>query len=102
MSDLEEQSAYSLADVVLTLYDTAYSSAVIARAHSIGKPVVLTDIGDLAQQASPGDVVLPFDYTAEQLRGAVARCLQGNSSAPVTWDLGAWRFHAESVLAHLR
>jgi glycosyltransferase involved in cell wall biosynthesis len=102
MSDLEERAAYSLADVVLALYETAYSSAVIARAHSMGKPVVLTDIGDMAQQAGPGDVVLPFDYTAEQLRGAVARCLRAQCAAPATWDLGAWRFHAESVLAHLR
>lgn len=68
MSDLEEPAAYSLADVVLAPYESGYSSAVIARTHSMGKPVVLTDVGDLAQQALPDDVVLPVDYSSEQLR----------------------------------
>jgi hypothetical protein len=101
MSDLEERAAYSLADVVLTLYDSGYSSAVIARAHSIGKAVVLTDIGDMAKQAGLSDTVLPSDYTAGQLRSAVDRCLRAVTEAPTEWDRGAWLFHAESVLARL-
>lgn len=102
MSDLEERAAYSLADVVLTLYDSGYSSAVIARAHSMGKPVVMTDIGDMAEQAGPYDVVLPSDYTAGQLRSAVDRCLRAVTAAPTAWDRGAWLFHAECVLARVR
>jgi glycosyltransferase involved in cell wall biosynthesis len=102
MSDLEEWAAYSLADVVLALYDSGYSSGVISRAHSMGKPVVLTDVGDLARQAGPCDVVLPSDYTAGQLRSAVDRCLQAVTEAPTEWDRGAWLFHAESVLARRR
>jgi hypothetical protein len=102
MSDSEELAAYSIADVLLALYDSAYSSAVIARAHSIGRPVVLTDVGDLALQASPKDTVVPANYVAEQLRDAVGRCLRGNAEAPTAWDHDAWLSHARSVLTFLR
>ncbi len=101
MSDLEERAAYSLADVVLALYDSAYSSAVIARAHSMGKPVVLTDVGDMARQAGPGDMVLPSDYTSRQLRDAIRRCLQSDRVAPTQWSTEAWLLHAKCVLTRL-
>ncbi len=101
MSDLEELAAYSVADVLLALYDSGYSSAVIARAHSMGRPVVLTDAGDLALQARTGDVVVAANYTAAELREAIARCLRERVEAPTTWDCEAWRYHAGSVLARL-
>jgi glycosyltransferase involved in cell wall biosynthesis len=101
MSDLEELAAYSLADVLLALYDSSYSSGVIARAHSMGKPVVLTNVGDLALQAHTDDVVVAADYTAAELRGAIARCLAERVEAPAVWDCEAWRHHAGSVLARL-
>jgi glycosyltransferase involved in cell wall biosynthesis len=102
MSDLQEWAAYSLADVVLALYDSGYSSAVVARAHSMGKPVVITDVGDLAMQARPGDVVLTVDYRADQLREAIERCLRASVEAPTIWDREAWLYHARSVVALLR
>ena len=98
MSDQEELAAYSLADVVLALYDSGYSSAVIARAHSIGEPVVLTDVGDLAQQALPLDAVLPVDYSPEQLCEAIRRCIQAGRHAPDAWNVAAWALHAKTVL----
>jgi glycosyltransferase involved in cell wall biosynthesis len=101
MSDFEERGAYSLADVLLALYDSGYSSAVVARAHSMGKPVVLTDVGDLALQARSGDVVLTVDYTADELREAIERCLGASVEVPNVWDRQAWLFHASSVLARL-
>jgi len=101
MSDLEELAAYSAGDVILALYDSGYSSAVIARAHSIGKPVVLTDVGDLALQARPSDAVVPADYTSEQLCEAIARCLQASVGAPTMWDREAWFHQARSVLSRL-
>ena len=101
MSDLEEKAAYALADVVLALYESGYSSGVIARAHSMGKPVVLTDVGDLALQAHPGDAVLPVDYTADQLREAIGRCLRARVEAPKDWDLEPWLSQARSVLARI-
>jgi glycosyltransferase involved in cell wall biosynthesis len=101
MSDMEERAAYSLADVHLALYDSGYSSAVIARAHSMGKPVVLTDVGDLALQERPGDVLLPAGYEADQLRKAIAGCLKADVEAPATWDREAWLYHARSVLSRI-
>ena len=101
MSDLEEKAAYALADVVLALYESGYSSGVIARAHSMGKPVVLTDVGDLALQAHPGDAVLPVDYTADQLREAIGRCLRARVEAPKDWDIEPWLSQARSVLARI-
>jgi glycosyltransferase involved in cell wall biosynthesis len=101
MSDTEERAAYSLAAVILALYDSGYSSAVISRAHSMGRPVVLTDVGDLALQARRSDSVVPPDYTAEQLREAVDQCLRAGVETPTTWDQDAWFFHARSVLARL-
>src|SRR5450759_520579 len=101
MSDFEERGAYSLADVVLVLHQSGYSSGVIARAHSMGKPVVFTDVGDLAMQARPGDVVLTVDYSADQLRKAIERCLRAGVEAPTEWESGPWLFQARSVLAFL-
>jgi hypothetical protein len=102
MSDLEELAAYSLADVVLALYETAYSSAVISRAHALGRPVVMTDVGDLKEQAAARDVVVPRDYTAAQLREAVARCLAAGIEVPTTWNLDSWLAHAAGVLERAR
>ena len=101
MSDHEERAAYSLADVVLALYESGYSSGVIARAHSMGKPVVLTNVGDLVLQGHTDDVVVAADYTAAELREAIARCLRKRVEAPTVWDCEAWRHHAGSVLARL-
>jgi glycosyltransferase involved in cell wall biosynthesis len=102
MSDFEERAAYSLADVILVLHQSGYSSGVIARAHSMGKPVVFTDVGDLAMQARPGDVVLTLDYTTDQLREAIERCLGADVEAPTEWGSEPWLFQARSVLAFLR
>jgi glycosyltransferase involved in cell wall biosynthesis len=101
MSDFEERAAYSLSDVLLALYDSGYSSAVVARAHSMGKPVVLTDVGDLALQARPGDVVVSVDYTADELREAIERCLGASVEVPTDWDHEPWLFHARSVLSRI-
>ena len=96
MSESEELAAYSLADVVLALYETGYSSGVIARSHGLSIPVVLTNVGDLARQAGPADAVVPMDYTAVQLRTAIRRALARQPPAP---RLEAWRRHATLVLS---
>jgi len=101
MSDLQELAAYSVTDVLLALYDSGYSSAVIARAHSMGKPVVLTNVGDLALQAHTDDVVVAADYTAAELREAIERCLRASTEAPTDWDREPWLYHARSVMARI-
>lgn len=101
MSELEERAAYSAADVILTLYERAYSSAVIARAHSLKRPVILTRVGDLASQALDGDQVIPGDYTAKDLARAVTDCLsrarthRASAHSPCDED---WLLHVETVI----
>ncbi len=67
----EEEAAYSASDVVLAVYESGFSSGVIATAHAFGKPVVLTDVGDLKRQALPGDFVLRPEWTNSELLGAI-------------------------------
>lgn len=101
MTDREELAAYSLADVVLTLYDSGYSSGVVARAHAVGRPVVMTDVGDIARQARPTDAVVPADYTAPALRDAVTAVIGRAARETEPWDMSAWERHAELVVEAL-
>lgn len=101
MSDEEELAAYSIGDVVLALYESGYSSAVIARAHAVGRPVVLTDVGDLKSQRAPQDVVVPADYLPEDLRAAIVRAL-GARMRPPERASDRWRSHVEAVMSLLR
>jgi glycosyltransferase involved in cell wall biosynthesis len=103
----QEFAVYSLADVVLALYDSGYSSGVVATAHSLGTPVLLTDVGDLALQAGPNDILLPPNWAASDLSNALEKCLSRTSvpaddrlrrsrrdSAATPWD-----DHVERVCA---
>jgi glycosyltransferase involved in cell wall biosynthesis len=102
LTDQEELAAYSLADVVLALYESAYSSAVIARAHSLGKPVVLTDVGDLRQQAMPHDVVIRRDYSKLELNAAIRRCLaRSRPKVEPSTVTDLWLAHARAVTSAL-
>jgi glycosyltransferase involved in cell wall biosynthesis len=49
------------ADWVLLPYRTSWSSGVLARAHALGTPALVTAVGGLAEQAVDGDVVVPND-----------------------------------------
>ena len=61
------------ADAVLTPYRTSSSSGVAARAHLLGTPVITSDVGGLAEQAGPGDVVVHDDVElAEAIRSLAA------------------------------
>jgi glycosyltransferase involved in cell wall biosynthesis len=61
------------ADWVLTPYRSASSSGVLARAHLLGTRVITSDVGGLAAQAEPGDVVFADDAgLIEAIRRATA------------------------------
>lgn len=96
----QELAAYRLSDVVLVLYEWGYSSGVIARAHSVGRPVVLTDVGDLAEQRGDRDVVLGPGYSSLDLSLALAKVLN-ESRHGLRIDLEPWDQQAQTVADRL-
>jgi glycosyltransferase involved in cell wall biosynthesis len=56
------------ADVVVLPYRRSWSSGVLARAHALGTPAVVADVGGLAEQAGEQDVVVRDD---EELTAAL-------------------------------
>ena len=54
------------ADRVVLPYRRAWSSGVLARAHALGTPALVADVGGLAEQAGPGDVVFTNDEELER------------------------------------
>ena len=102
MSDEEELAAYSIADVVLALYEQGYSSGVIARAHALGRPVILTDIGDLTTQSNSRDVVLPASYRAADLRAAIRLALEDGGASSQVRTEDPWDAHVKAVSAALK
>ena len=49
------------ADRIVLAYRRAWSSGVLARAHELGTPAIVCDVGGLAEQASGGDVLVEGD-----------------------------------------
>lgn len=67
----EEAAAYCASDVILAVYESGFSSGVIATAHAYKRPVVLTDVGDLKWQAAVGDAVLRANWQPAELINAI-------------------------------
>jgi glycosyltransferase involved in cell wall biosynthesis len=62
----------SAADWVILPYRRAFSSGVLARAHALGRPCLVSAVGGLAEQAGPSDVVVGDDDELEAaIRGIV-------------------------------
>ena len=102
LTDAQELAAYSLADVVLAVYETGYSSGVVARAHAVGRRVVLTNVGDLPLQARVGDVVLEPSYSPSALISAILQepepAAHSDGARQQEPDPG-WRDHVRAVVA---
>jgi len=102
LTDHEESAAYSLSDVVLAMYDNGYSSGVIATAHALGRPVVMTDVGDFSRQAGPNDIVLPLDWRPEDLVRALtstaARDRAGMPDRPERLRDDAWSSLSRAIV----
>lgn len=90
LSEQEECAAYSLSAVVLAVYDEGFSSGVVATAHALDRPVVMTDVGDMARQAAACDVVLSPGWQPHDLVAAVN---QASTGAPQQGPLvdEAWK-----------
>jgi len=62
------------ADWVVLPHRRAFSSGVLARAHALGRPAVVSAVGGLAEQAGPADLVVGGD---EELASAIGRIVAG-------------------------
>jgi glycosyltransferase involved in cell wall biosynthesis len=73
LTDQEFDLWVAAADLLVLPYRRSWSSGVLARAHAMGTPAVVTAVGGLSEQAGPADMVVPGDAAlAEALRAAVA------------------------------
>jgi glycosyltransferase involved in cell wall biosynthesis len=61
VDDEEFDGWVAAADAVVLPYRRAWSSGVLARAHAIGTPAVVSAVGGLADQANPNDIVFTND-----------------------------------------
>lgn len=74
---MEVQDYFALADVVVLPYQEGTTSGVLKLALAFGKPVIATDVGDLAETLREGvGVLLPVDCTAADLAAAVREIRQ--------------------------
>jgi hypothetical protein len=65
------------ADWVVLPYRRSWSSGVLARAHALGTPAILSDVGGLAEQAGDRDVVVGDD---DELARALKEAVAGDST----------------------
>lgn len=74
---MEVQDYFALADAVVLPYQEGTTSGVLKLALAFGKPVIATDVGDLAETLQEGvGVLLPVTCTAADLAGAVREVRQ--------------------------
>jgi glycosyltransferase involved in cell wall biosynthesis len=74
VSDQEYDTWNAAADVVVAPYLVAFSSSVVARAKLFGKPVIVTDVGGLADQTGADDIVVgQADDLADAMSAVLAR-----------------------------
>lgn len=74
---MEVQDYFALADAVVLPYQEGTTSGVLKLALAFGKPVIATDVGDLAETLREGvGVLLPATCKADDLAGAVREVRQ--------------------------
>lgn len=74
VGDEEFDRWVAAADRVVLPYRRAWSSGVLARAHAIGTPAIVSRVGGLAEQAGPNDVVVGDDAA---LAAAMRKAIDG-------------------------
>jgi glycosyltransferase involved in cell wall biosynthesis/multidrug transporter EmrE-like cation transporter len=72
LSDEEFDLWVAAADWVVLPYRRAWSSGVLARAHALGTPAIVSAVGGLSEQAGEGDVVVENDEGLAQALHAAA------------------------------
>jgi glycosyltransferase involved in cell wall biosynthesis len=67
VSDAEFDEWITAADIVLLPYRRAWSSGALARAQRLGTSAFVADVGGLAEQAGPNDVVFDSEDALARL-----------------------------------
>jgi glycosyltransferase involved in cell wall biosynthesis len=93
VSDEELDLWMAAADRIVIPYRRSWSSGILARAHALGTPAIVSAVGGLAEQANEHDVVVHDDAElAAAMRAAAAgpeapRHRHGGGAGPETdWD----------------
>jgi glycosyltransferase involved in cell wall biosynthesis len=79
-SDEDFDAWMSAADRLILPYTRAWSSGALARARLLGTPAIVSAVGGLVEQASPGDEIVRTD---EELRRAIQR-VRGTARSDAT------------------
>ncbi len=80
LSDEEFDRWIIASDVVLLPYREIWSSGVLERAHTLGRPVIASNVGGMGEQAREGDVIVSSD---DELAEAMASFVgEGAPTAP--------------------
>ena len=73
LSDEEFDLWIAAADRVVLPYRRSWSSGVLARAHELGTPAIVMDVGGLSEQAGRDDIVVSGDDELADALGRLAR-----------------------------
>lgn len=95
---MEVQDYFALADAVVLPYQEGTTSGVLKLALAFGKPVIATDVGDLAETLREGvGVLLPVTCTADDLAGAVREIRQNYDCYAVACEAAREKYGWEQI-----
>lgn len=95
---MEVQDYFALADAVVLPYQEGTTSGVLKLALAFGKPVIATDVGDLAETLREGvGVLLPVTCTAADLAGAVREVRQNHDRYATACEAARERYGWEKI-----
>lgn len=95
---MEVQDYFALADAVVLPYQEGTTSGVLKLALAFGKPVIATDVGDLAETLREGvGVLLPVACTADDLADAVREVRQNYHRYATACEAAGERYGWEKI-----
>jgi glycosyltransferase involved in cell wall biosynthesis len=90
---MEVQNYFALADIVILPYQEGTTSGVLKLALAFGKPVVATDVGDLAEAVKEGvGILLPVKFKLSDLALAVNEIKENYDSYADACELAKERY----------
>ena len=90
---MEVQNYFALADIVILPYQEGTTSGVLKLALAFGKPVIATDVGDLAETVKEGvGILLPVQFKLSDLALAVNEIKENYDSYADACELAKERY----------